>query len=76
MRDAARWLWANTAAWAVGMPLIFFGMDHVPWQGPALARALALFGVCAVTGLAVGAIHGRVLVGLLREGTAPRIVSS
>jgi hypothetical protein len=63
---AARWLGANAAAWAVGMPLIFVGMDRVPWQGPAVARAVALYAVCGVAGLAVGAVHGRVLVGLLR----------
>jgi len=75
-RHAARWLWANTAAWAVGMPLIFLGMDYVPWEGPAVARALALVAVCAVAGLAVGAVHGRVLVALLRERVAQRPVGS
>ncbi|MEZ5420571.1 MAG: hypothetical protein R2708_24955 [Vicinamibacterales bacterium] len=64
---AGRWLWANALAWAVGMPVIFAGMDLVPWSGSAAARALALYLVCLVAGVAVGLVHGRVLLGLLRE---------
>ena len=64
---AGRWLWANAVAWAIGMPLIFAGMDAVPWTGPAPARILAMYAVCAGVGAAVGAVHGRVLVGLLRR---------
>ena len=26
------WLWANAIAWAVGMPIIFAGMEWVPWN--------------------------------------------
>jgi hypothetical protein len=63
--DAGRWLWANAAAWAVGMPVIFAGMDLVPWSGPALLQVVTIYLVCAVAGLAVGAIHGRVLLDLL-----------
>jgi hypothetical protein len=65
---AARWLWANAAAWAIGMPLIFLGMDYVPWTGPPAATVLAIYCVCGVAGLAVGAVHGRFLVELLRPG--------
>lgn len=61
----ARWLWANALAWAVGMPLIFFGMDHVPWAGPPLVAVAAIYLVCGLSGAVVGAIHGRVLVRLL-----------
>lgn len=63
---AGRWLWANALAWAVGMPVIFVGMELVPWTGPFVLMALALYLVCGVTGVIVGAIHGRVLVRLLR----------
>jgi hypothetical protein len=66
-----RWLWANALAWAVGMPLIFAGMDRVPWQGPAPARVAALYGVCLVAGLAVGAVHGRVLAPLAAAAGRP-----
>lgn len=53
-----RWLWANALAWALGMLLIFAGMDRVPWsQGlPAIITAVVL--VCALAGLAVGAVNG------------------
>jgi hypothetical protein len=70
VRHAARWLWANAAAWAVGMPLIFLGMDFVPWDGPRPALFVAFYVVCGIVGLVVGAIHGRVLVRLV-EGEAP-----
>jgi len=61
-----RWLWANALAWAVGMPIIFAGMDRVPWTAHPAVVILAIYAVCGVTGLVVGAIHGRVLVQLLR----------
>jgi hypothetical protein len=67
--DAGRWLWANAAAWAVGMPVIFAGMDLVPWSGPAPLQIATIYVVCAVAGLAVGVIHGRVLVDLLTRST-------
>lgn len=63
---AARWLAANAAAWAVGMPLIFLGMDLVPWAGGAIAIAVSLYAVCGLVGVVVGAIHGLVLVRILR----------
>lgn len=67
---ATSWLWANAAAWAVGMPVIFLGMDIVPWEGPAVAQALAIYAVTFVTGLVVGAVHGRVLARLLADAGA------
>ncbi|AKJ04449.1 hypothetical protein ATI61_101463 [Archangium gephyra] len=63
---SGRWLWANALAWGVGMPVIFMGMDLVPWTGPFVFVALSLYLVCGVTGVVVGAIHGRVLVRLLQ----------
>ena len=68
--NAGRWLWANALAWSVGMPLIFAGMDVVPWQGRTGVVVLSVYAVCAAAGLATGAIHGRMLVTLLRA--APR----
>lgn len=66
---SARWLWANAAAWAIGMPLIFAGMDYVPWGGDATAAVLAIYAVCGAAGLAVGAVHGRILIDLLRRAS-------
>ena len=65
VRHAGRWLWANAAAWAVGMPLVFLGMDFVPWSGPRAVIFVELYVVCGITGLVVGAIHGRVLARLV-----------
>jgi hypothetical protein len=48
------------------MPVIFAGMGVVPWTGHSLVVALAVYLVCAVAGIVVGAIHGAVLVQLLR----------
>lgn len=67
---AGSWLTANAMAWAVGMPVIFAGMDRVPWDGPRWAIVVALYAVTAVAGLVVGAIHGRVLLALLRSRVA------
>jgi hypothetical protein len=66
VRDAQRWLWANAVAWAVGMLLVFAGMDLVPWAAPRVAIWATIYLVCTVAGLAVGAIHGRVLRAMLR----------
>lgn len=66
-RKATRWLWANAAAWGLGMPLVFVGMDFVPWSGSPSAIIPAILAACTVVGLVVGAIHGLVLVGLLGE---------
>ena len=60
-----RWLWANALAWAVGMPVIFLGMDRVPWNGHPLAAILSIYAICTIVGVVVGAVHGRVLVQLL-----------
>ena len=60
-----RWLWANALAWALGMLLIFAGMDRVPWsQGlPEITAAVVL--VCALAGLAVGAVNGWFLMRMI-----------
>jgi hypothetical protein len=63
------WLWANAIAWAVGMPIIFAGMDWVPWNAGRVSIALAILLVCGASGAAVGAIHGRYLQ---RAVTVPR----
>jgi hypothetical protein len=65
VQRAGLWLWANAVAWAVGMPLIFLGMDFVPWNGPPAAMFLAIYAVCGAAGLVVGAIHGRFLLALI-----------
>lgn len=62
------WLWlpANAAAWALGMPIIFLGAQGNEFTANAITiaaiAALAILGAGAV----VGAVHGRVLLGLVR----------
>ena len=68
--QALRWVWANAAAWAAGMPLVFVGMDFVPWESGTLAVVAGVRCVCGITGLAAGAIHGRVLITLTRDEDA------
>ncbi len=60
------WLWANALAWAVGMPIIFAGMDRVPWEEDVWSIVPVVYGVCLLTGLVVGAIHGVVMMRLTR----------
>lgn len=65
VRRALWWLPANALAWAVGMPVIFLGVDLAAAM-PNLASVL-LSGAAAIAlaGASVGAIHGAVLRRLL-----------
>jgi hypothetical protein len=62
---SGRWLWANAVAWTIGMPVIFLGMDQVPWSGHPLGVVLWIYAVCAIAGAVVGAVHGRILTQVL-----------
>jgi hypothetical protein len=70
VRNAHWWLWANAGAWALGMSLIFVGMDVVPWERGSVAVAASVYAACAVAGLGVGVVHGRVLLRLLQSPVA------
>jgi hypothetical protein len=63
---AALWMPANTLAWALGMVVIFAGVNPATGGGfgPGAALILALTLTC--TGAVVGATHGFALVWLLR----------
>ena len=63
---AGRWVLANAAAWAAGMPVIFLAAGNVPPGAPPWLIALAVLGACAAAGALVGAVHGVWLVWLLR----------
>lgn len=67
---AGRWIMANAVAWAVGMVVIFLGMDQVPWQRGGLRVVFGVYLVCGAAGLVVGSIHGWILRDLLRSGSA------
>ena len=68
---AGWWVPANSAAWAVGMVLVVQAVSSTTWtlSVATLARRVALL---TLAGAAVGAIHGAVLVWLLRSGRATR----
>lgn len=61
------WIVANAAAWALGMLVIFAGMDQLPWTRGGLPLMLGVYLVCGLAGLAVGAVHGRWLVPHVRS---------
>jgi hypothetical protein len=48
------------------MPLIFLGMDRVSWTASRLVVASSIYGICGLVGLAVGAVHGWILVRMTR----------
>lgn len=66
VRRAALWMPANAIAWALGMLVIFSGMDLALGDpfGPSTVPILALTLICC--GAIVGAVHGLALVWLLR----------
>jgi len=68
VKKAGLWIPANMLAWTIGMPVIFFGMDlafkmAVTWQLVSVVAATLL-----ITGLIVGAIHGRFLIAFSEKG--------
>jgi hypothetical protein len=64
-RQPGGWLLANALAWAIGMPLIFAGMETLPWEGPRLLLAAGVAVICVAVGGAVGAVHGVFLCRIL-----------
>jgi hypothetical protein len=64
---ASLWIWANAAAWAVGMPVVFIGAGASPAGASALSVALTVVVTIAAAGASVGAIHGVALLWLLRQ---------
>lgn len=61
------WLPANSLAWSVGMPVIFWGID-LAQQLPGFLGLLVVMGMTLfLTGAAVGAIHGAFLIRLERR---------
>jgi hypothetical protein len=61
------WVWANAAAWAVGMPVVFLGAGAAPVGSSALSVASTVIITIAAAGASVGAIHGMALLWLLRR---------
>jgi hypothetical protein len=68
---AGWWIPANMLAWAVGMPIIFWGIDIAQGSQPLWQAVLLLAGTLLVAGAAVGAIHGGWLVTLAERRQGP-----
>ncbi|MBZ0113287.1 MAG: hypothetical protein K8J08_12565 [Thermoanaerobaculia bacterium] len=68
------WLWlpANAAAWALAMPVIFLGAqaNEVTSSAPVIAGLVAM--AILIAGALVGAVHGRVLLGLAQESSSSK----
>jgi predicted anti-sigma-YlaC factor YlaD len=64
---ASLWVCANAVAWTVGMPVVFIGAGASPIGASALSIALTVVVTIAAAGASVGAIHGVVLLWLLRQ---------
>ncbi len=64
---AWRWIPANAAAWAAGMPLVFLVAGGLPPSWPVTAYLGVAAATLLLVGAVVGAIHGWVLVRLLAE---------
>jgi hypothetical protein len=58
------WLPANSAAWALGMPIVFAAVD-LAYRAGTVGGAVGVMALAlALTGAAVGAVHGLALVWL------------
>jgi hypothetical protein len=68
---AWRWLPANAIAWAVGMPLIFAGIDLAQKTHAITVGVLVMAATIALAGAVVGGIHGLVVRAFAAE-TEPR----
>jgi hypothetical protein len=62
---AGWWVLANSLAWALGMPVVFFGVGHVEIGVGFLGVGVSVLSTLAIAGAVVGAVHGLFLVWLL-----------
>jgi uncharacterized membrane protein YhaH (DUF805 family) len=60
-----RWIAANSAAWALGMPIIFLVAGGLPPGLPVAVIIVLVLATLAAAGAVVGAVHGAVLVRML-----------
>jgi len=60
------WLPANAAAWALGMPVIFIGVDFATASSSPIAIVTGVGLSLLIAGAVVGAVHGRVLAWLIK----------
>lgn len=68
---ARRWVPANMLAWAVGMPVVFLGMDLAFRDGGVARTAGVVLATLATTGAVVGVINGSFLTRMVLPRVAP-----
>lgn len=73
VKKAGWWILANAVAWAVSMTIVFAGVGAVPDEGTTWRTIAILAFSTASAGAAAGAIHGAVLLRLLRLRRAVRL---
>ena len=61
------WVLATALAWMVGMVSVFVGINFIPSGGSTISVSLMLLLFLFVAGASVGAVHGLVLIWLLRS---------
>ncbi len=64
---AGWWVLANALAWMLGMVVVFMGTSFIPEEGITGQIALLLLLFVIAAGAFVGAVHGLVLIWLLRQ---------
>jgi hypothetical protein len=64
---AGWWVLANGLAWMLGMVVVFMGTSLIPAEGITVQVALLLLLFVVAAGAVVGAVHGLVLIWLLRQ---------
>ncbi len=69
---AVWWVSANAVAWAIGMPIVFFGAGAVPEQASGWLLVLLILLTLLIAGAVVGAVHGCALVWLLHHNPIER----
>jgi hypothetical protein len=67
VKRAGLWIPANMLAWALGMPLIFWGIDVAFKMSEVWQSVLLMAVVLLVTGAVVGAIEGAFLVRMAKD---------
>jgi len=67
VRHAGRWIPANAAAWALGMPVIFAGADLASRAGSLAGATTIVAFTLATAGAVVGLVHGTVMLRLTTE---------
>jgi hypothetical protein len=67
LQRASWWVPANALAWMAGMVLIFAGTSLMPEEGITATIVLVMLTILLLAGAVVGAIHGLVLIWLIKQ---------